>query len=300
MPEFLTNNLPAIALVLAGLCLVAMVVMQAMQISSLRHRVDQLTGGAGEGNLEDVLIQHLESVHAMGQDLDELIARTAVLESSARHHYAHQGLVRFNPFPDTGGNQSFALALLDESESGFIVSSLHSRTGTRIYAKAIVNGKTDTTLSAEETQAIEEARAPRTARTTQGPARSRGAAQRDAARATAVTAPRSAASAQVGVAAPAAPVAPAVEEARAKTPTTPSRSAARDVAAPAVDEPSLEPEAEPEAEAEAVLESANRPTYGKGQSKGEVVSLPDDDGEGEKTGPRPGRRAGAQSTPRAD
>ena len=294
MPEFLTNNLPAIALVLAGLCLVAMVVMQAMQISSLRHRVDQLTGGAGEGNLEDVLIQHLESVHAMGQDLDELIARTAVLESSARHHYAHQGLVRFNPFRDTGGDQSFALALLDESDSGFIVSSLHSRTGTRIYAKAIANGKADTTLSTEETQAIEEARAPRTARTTQGTARSRGAVPRDAARAAAGAAPRSAASARVGAAAPVATAASVAEESLAK-PTAPSRSAARDGAASVADEPSLEPESEPEA----VLESANRPTYGKGQSKGEVAAPPDD-GEGEKTGSRPGRRAGEQSTPRAD
>ncbi len=174
--SFLTNNLAAIALVLAGLCLVAMIVMQSMLMSAMRRRIDQLTGGAGEGNLEDVLIQHLESVHAMGQDLDELIARTAFLESSARHHFARQGLVRFNPFPDTGGNQSFALALLDESDNGFIVSSLHSRTGTRIYAKSVVAGKTETTLSSEETQAIDEARSRRPARNAQTAARSRAAA----------------------------------------------------------------------------------------------------------------------------
>ena len=71
------------------------------------------------------------------------------------------GLVRFNPFPDTGGNQSFALALLDESDDGFVVSSLHSRTGTRIYAKAVVGGKADTSLSTEENEAIDQARARR-------------------------------------------------------------------------------------------------------------------------------------------
>jgi Protein of unknown function (DUF4446) len=167
--DFITNNLAAIAMVLAGLCLVAMVTLQAMQLSNLRRRVDQLTGGVGEGTLEDVLVQHLESVHDMGRDVDELIARTAFLESSARHHFARQGLVRFNPFPDTGGNQSFVLALLDESDDGVIISSLHSRTGTRIYAKGVVGGKADTTLSAEEEEAIDDARARRAARTAPAP-----------------------------------------------------------------------------------------------------------------------------------
>ena len=47
------------------------------------------------------------------------------------------GLVRFNPFEDTGGNQSFALALLDAEGNGWVLSSLHARTGTRVYAKPI-------------------------------------------------------------------------------------------------------------------------------------------------------------------
>src|SRR5450830_1385502 len=131
--------------------------LQSLQISRMKQRIDMLTGGA-EGDLEAVLGQHLEIVHEVGQDLDELTARMAVLESSGRHHYARQGLVRFSPFEDTGGNQSFALALLDESDDGLVISSLHSRTGTRIYAKAVTNGKADATPSPEETQAIDEAR----------------------------------------------------------------------------------------------------------------------------------------------
>ena len=50
------------------------------------------------------------------------------------------GLVRFNPFEDTGGNQSFALALLDQAGDGFVVSSLHARAGTRVYGKAVAKG----------------------------------------------------------------------------------------------------------------------------------------------------------------
>jgi hypothetical protein len=250
--ESITNNLPAIALVLAGLGLVAMLVMQSMRISSLRHRMDQLTGGTGEGNLEDVLIAHLDSVHAVGQELDELMARLAVLESSSRHHFARQGLVRFNPFPvsDTGGDQSFALALLDEGDNGFIVTSLHSRNGTRIYAKAVTAGKVDAQLSPEETQALEDARVIRPQRVAQSPARSRTASR----------------GSQDGLSA--TPVRPAVKVAR-----------------PAPAAVHVEPDAAPTEDAEIAVRPA-----GKGQSKGEVAPIEAESEE--RTGARPGRAGG--------
>jgi hypothetical protein len=180
------------------------VMLQSLQVSRLSQRIQQLTGGVEEGDLESVLGQHLETVRQVGRDLDEVTARTAILESAARHHFSREGLVRFNPFPDAGGNQSFALALLDESDDGVVISSLHSRTGTRIYAKAIVAGKADTSLSAEEQEAIDEARSKRPPRP---------AAQ-----------PRSAAAGRPaqGAAAPAAPPTPA-----------PARKPAPDAAPPA-------------------------------------------------------------------
>lgn len=70
------------------------------------------------------------------------------------------GLVRFNPFEDTGGNQSFALALLDAHGDGVIVSSLHARNMTRVYAKAVVGGTSDAALSDEESQALRIAEGP--------------------------------------------------------------------------------------------------------------------------------------------
>jgi hypothetical protein len=162
--DFLSDNAAAVTLVLAGLCLLAVVMVQALQISRLKSRLEQLTGGVEGGDLEAILGQHLETVRQVAGDVDELTARTAILESSARHHFAKEGLVRFNPFPDTGGNQSFAMALLDESDNGFVLSSLHSRTGTRVYAKAVEMGKSDGSLSSEEQEAIDIARSARAAR----------------------------------------------------------------------------------------------------------------------------------------
>ena len=68
------------------------------------------------------------------------------------------GVVRFNPFPDTGGNQSFVMALLDARGDGVVLSSLHSRGGTRVYLKQVNAGKAETALSEEELEAIRRAR----------------------------------------------------------------------------------------------------------------------------------------------
>jgi hypothetical protein len=64
-------------------------------------------------------------------------------------------LIRFNPFNDIGGDQSFVLALLDENNNGFVLTSLHNRENTRIYAKSVKNGEGDNiTLSSDEKSAI--------------------------------------------------------------------------------------------------------------------------------------------------
>lgn len=68
------------------------------------------------------------------------------------------GFIRFNPFSHTGGDQSFALCLLDENNDGIVISSLHSRENTRVYAKKLTNGSSpDQILSKEEKAVINQA-----------------------------------------------------------------------------------------------------------------------------------------------
>jgi hypothetical protein len=278
--DSITSNLAAIALVLAGLCLVTMLVLQAMQISRLRQRLEMLTRGSDGTSLEAVIGGHLETVHQVGRDLDELTARTAVLESSARHHFARLGLVRFNPFPDTGGNQSFALALIDESESGFVVSSLHSRTATRLYAKAVLAGKAETSLSAEETEAMDLARARKPVRPTTPTARATGGRT---AGLPSVPAPAdSSAAATAAKAAPAAApkTAPAPAAAPART-ATPARAAAPVRTAT--------PVATSDRKSGGGGETTGRTAAAKGQSKGNEVAATDPDADSERTGRKPGR-----------
>jgi hypothetical protein len=107
--------------------------------------------------LEAVLGRSLERVQKAVGDVDVLAARTAILERDIQSALGRIGLVRFNPFEDTGGNQSFALAMLDGRGDGFVVSSLHARAGTRVYAKAISAGSSEAALSDEEGEALRRA-----------------------------------------------------------------------------------------------------------------------------------------------
>ena len=122
-------------------------------------RLRGITRGAEGSSLEAVLDAHLDKVFAVARELDGLGDRMTALEGAQRKAFQRVGLVRYNPFEETGGNQSFALALLDAAGDGWVLSSLHARSGTRVYAKAIKAGRADVGLSAEETAAITRAMA---------------------------------------------------------------------------------------------------------------------------------------------
>lgn len=142
------------------LLLLGLAVVEARRIGRLSARLAALTRGSDARSLEAILEAHLTRVHEVVRDLDAVEARTALLERDLKLAFSRVGLVRFNPFEDTGGNQSFALALLDAHLDGFVVSSLHARNMTRVYAKAVAGGKSEASLSDEEAQALRIAAAP--------------------------------------------------------------------------------------------------------------------------------------------
>jgi hypothetical protein len=154
-----------IGLLVAGLALALLIsivwlVVQWRRLGRLDLRLQDLTRGSDGESLEGVLNWYFDAVGRVADDVDKLAGRTATLESLGPRALQRIGLVRFNPFEDTGGNQSFALALLDARDDGFVISSLHTRTGTRIYAKALSGGRADGALSDEETEAVAMARGP--------------------------------------------------------------------------------------------------------------------------------------------
>lgn len=116
---------------------------------------NRLTKDVGKGDLKAVLEKILTKSELSQEKISELSKKCQELEREDRLHIKKIGILRFNPFKDTGGNQSFVLAFLNEENSGLILSSLYNRTGSRWYIKKTENGKgKDLELSKEEEEAI--------------------------------------------------------------------------------------------------------------------------------------------------
>ena len=98
------------------------------------------------------------------QSLEDTNKREEVLHRNLRefardglHHIQKVEVLRYNPYGDTGGDQSFSVVLLDGTGKGVVISSLHTRAGTRVYTKGIENGRSELKLSKEEEAVLNKA-----------------------------------------------------------------------------------------------------------------------------------------------
>ncbi len=123
----------------------------------LLFHYQSLTKGLSQKDLISALNSFIAKT---GQNHEAIESVRKELENEKKNgelHLQRLGFKRFNPFTDTGGNQSFILTLLDENGTGVVISSLHSRENTRVYAKQIENGRCpDQVLSKEEQTVIKE------------------------------------------------------------------------------------------------------------------------------------------------
>jgi len=123
----------------------------------VRH-YNKLTGGSNSG-LKEILEGLLANQRELRSEQKALFAALEELKNDGRLHVQRVGLVRFNPFSDTGGSQSFTLALLDGHNNGLVMTSLYARTGHRWYVKEVVGAKgKELALSKEEQAAIQKAK----------------------------------------------------------------------------------------------------------------------------------------------
>ena len=123
----------------------------------LQKRLAQALGGSTSESIEHNLATYYDRVKKQDDSLVKLTAKVADLALQAAVASQKISVVRFNPFGDTGGDQSFSLAVLDAQNSGYVITSIHGREGTRVYIKPVDYGKSKYKLSVEEQQALKQA-----------------------------------------------------------------------------------------------------------------------------------------------
>ncbi|HEX7171526.1 MAG TPA: DUF4446 family protein [Candidatus Limnocylindria bacterium] len=105
-------------------------------------------------SLHDLLAGNASAVERASERMAEMEAMHGLIDGRTQRSLQHIGMVRFNPFEDTGSDQSFAIALLDDRRDGVVISSLHGRSNTRVFAKPVADGGSPHNLSDEEAEAI--------------------------------------------------------------------------------------------------------------------------------------------------
>jgi len=120
---------------------------------------NKFLGKGNRGELKALLEDIIKRVEKGEKERGEIREDIGGIVSDGRYHIQKVGLLRYNPFSDTGGDQSFVLALMNQEDTGVVLTSLHSRGTTRWYAKEIKKGEGVLyRLSVEEKKAVSNAK----------------------------------------------------------------------------------------------------------------------------------------------
>lgn len=123
-------------------------------VAKLSQRLRALTSGAQGISLEAAITDNHRTLSELQEELHVHRTKIGEIDERVQKSIQHVGVVRFNPYKETGGNQSFAVALTNEHNNGVILSSLYTRDHVHIFAKSIEDGESVTPLSKEERQAL--------------------------------------------------------------------------------------------------------------------------------------------------
>jgi len=124
-------------------------------IKVMRQRSTDFFSGNHVKSIEDIVIGQSKSIKALDKDIQELYSISNQINLLAHRGLHKFAMIRFNPFKEVGGDQSFAIAILNSKNNGLVISSLYTREGTRVYSKAILSGESEKyPLTEEEKQVI--------------------------------------------------------------------------------------------------------------------------------------------------
>lgn len=157
LADFINKNLTPLLLLMLAINVVVVVTVLYCLIKtlSIKKKSEVFFQGKEGKNLEDLIIKNSSDIKALDKEIQELYNISNQIHTLSLKSIHKFGIIRFNPFGDIGGDQSFSVALLDGKNNGVVISSLHTKEGTRVYSKPIAKGESEKyQLTEEEKQAI--------------------------------------------------------------------------------------------------------------------------------------------------
>ena len=139
------------------IALAVFVIILVVVTVKLYTRLNHLSRGEKAASLEHIISENNRLLLEHTKHIEKQRHHIKELDTGIQDSFQNIGVIRFNPYKDTGGNQSFAIALLNNNNDGFVLSSLYTRERVNIFAKPIVKGVSEFTLTDEENQALQKA-----------------------------------------------------------------------------------------------------------------------------------------------
>jgi hypothetical protein len=146
-----------VILLLIVVVLAVIVAMLGYKIFVLSRKYDKFMRGRDAENLEEAILDNFNNMKKLMKAFQQTKSNMDITLNSMKSTYQKMGLVKYDAFKEMGGNLSFALAMLDADNTGFILNSMHGRESCYTYVKEIINGESYTTLGEEEKEALEKA-----------------------------------------------------------------------------------------------------------------------------------------------
>src|SRR3989304_6865557 len=139
-------NFVYLALAIAAIWLLALTISTLLALRFFKH----LVKGVKDFDLRRIL-EKIQADQGVNRESIETLAKEIKrVDEEGQYHVQKVGLIRFNPFKEIGGDHSFSLALLDRDDTGVVITGLHTRERTRVYMKAVKNGRCEFELSEDE------------------------------------------------------------------------------------------------------------------------------------------------------
>ena len=160
-PELIIIGFGVMTLFLIFL-LILIVVLYKRQTKVIKRVEDFMGPIASELNLERLLVDFVKKSEEVSRQEEKIESKMQDIEDILSYTIQKVGIVRYNPFPEVGGDLSFSIALLDRTNSGFVITGIYSRQSSFTYLKPIRKGRGDEEdkryrLSSEETEAVQRA-----------------------------------------------------------------------------------------------------------------------------------------------
>ena len=144
-----------IGLMVVCVGLLIYIIVTRSRLKTVEKRLNRLTKGRNAKSLEEIIVERFEQIDELVRRDEERDRQIEEIKDNLLETFQKTGIVKYDAFNEMGGKLSFALALLDNNDTGFVINAMHSREGCYTYIKEIIKGESYIVLGDEEKEAVE-------------------------------------------------------------------------------------------------------------------------------------------------